>query len=144
MLYSFDGLATAASTSKASWSWANPVFYNPYTSRGGYYNVFKVVAPTSGDFTFSSESFVSTMGFLYLPTFTDTSPEEHLVTYGYPSGTNQQFGFTYYLESGTSYYLLVTTYRFLEIGQYKVSVTGAVKANVRRMTGNDQIRENSE
>lgn len=124
---------TVETTINASWTWANPVFkaYNGYSS---YYDVFTIVASTANQYTFSSRSAVGTYGYLYLPSFNKSLPEQNLINYGQSWETNGQFQFTNYLDSGVTYYLVVATSRYLDIGKYQLVITGTNRVTLKRIT----------
>ena len=124
---------------KASFTWANPSFQNPYNGYTSYYDVFKIVASVADNYRFFSTSSISTVGFLNYPSFNTSSPQQNIVVYGYPSGTTRQFDFTYYLQSGKPYYLVLTTNGYFQFAQPQVNITGSSKLTIRRTTGNNEI-----
>lgn len=107
---------TIKSTFNASWTWANPIFKSDHGSYEYYYDVFEIVASTSGDYDFTSKAAVANVGYLYLPIFNPSSPDKNIVGYDDWGGADGTFEFTHYLEAGIRYYLVATTYEFLEIG----------------------------
>ena len=89
-----------------------------------YYQALRVTTPTSGTYTFTSESWMDTYGYLYQDSFDPAYPSQNLMTYNDDSGGNRQFLLTAYLSYGSTYTLIITTAGRSLVGSFSIRVSG--------------------
>ncbi|CAM4981811.1 unnamed protein product [Rotaria socialis] len=90
-----------------------------------YYQAIQIQVKTSGTYTFTSDSYLDTIGYLYENSFDLTNLEENLMVQDDNSGgSNLQFRFETTLEAERTYILVVTTNVYGRTGRFSVSAHG--------------------
>jgi len=102
--------------------------------RGGngsyYYEVFEVTVALDGDYIFTSNSSIRTVGLLYKENFFPNLTSLNLYRGGISNGENGQFQFTTYVQSNKRYILVATTNLPLTTGTYTLLVSGLARVNL--------------
>ncbi|CAF4317101.1 unnamed protein product [Rotaria sp. Silwood2] len=128
---------TISSSYSSSLSTSSGIFQRVYgdSEYFYYYQAIQVTVPTSGTYTFTSDSDLDTMGYFYDPSFDPSVPTENLVTDDDDGGDiHAQFLIEAFLEAGRTYILVVTTHGESLTGSFSVSASGPASANFLSIT----------
>jgi hypothetical protein len=102
-----------------------PVFSRPDVARKDYtYQAVQAYASSSGNYTFTSYSYIDPVAYLYDTSFDPLNPSTNLITYDDNSGINTEFLINAALQSGRKYILVVTTAKLSTEGNVWVSIRG--------------------
>jgi hypothetical protein len=99
-----------------------------------YFQAIQVTVPTSGTYTFTSNSELDTMGYFYYTSFDPSVPTENLISDNDDDGDDYQFSIQAFLEAGHTYILVVTTHGESETGSFSVSASGPDTVNLLSIT----------
>jgi hypothetical protein len=83
-----------------------------------------VTVPTSGTYTFTSDSSLDTYGCLYSYSFDPSDPSRNLITSDDDGGVGNQFQISRALQYGQTYVLVVTTFNNREAGSFSIRAMG--------------------
>jgi hypothetical protein len=123
---------------------SNPVFYRPDGDREGYYyyDAIEVTVPTSGNYYFTSSTYMDTVGYLY-NSFNPSDPATNMIISDDNSGIDTQFRLGALLEIGRTYVLVITTSRASVTGYFWVSAIGPASANLKSIASSTGITANN-
>ncbi|CAF1075071.1 unnamed protein product [Rotaria sordida] len=133
-------LSTAPSVSSSyagTLSSSSPVFIQPYSffDDYSYFQAIQVTISTAGMYTFTSDSNIDTVGYIYGTSFDPSNPLVNLITDDDDSGdSDYQFSIDVNLQSGRTYILVVTTHGEYVRGDYSISVTGPASVGLMSIT----------
>ncbi|UJR07947.1 hypothetical protein I4U23_012226 [Adineta vaga] len=130
-MFSYDSttVATLSSTISPTYygslSSISPVFIPPSLTSGyRYYQVIRISVYTTGRYRFESASSIDTYGMFYYNNIDPSYPSTNLIKEDDDGNGNQQFRIVVDLQYGSTYYLLVTTYRSMETGTFRINAFG--------------------
>lgn len=102
-----------------------------YSDEYYYYTAFQITVSTSGTYSFTTDSDLDTVGYLYDSSFDPSDPTANLITDDDDNGDiHLQFLVEAFLHAEHNYVLVVTTHGETQVGQFLVSATGPDFANV--------------
>src|SRR5690242_19619145 len=104
------------------------------TSMSKYcYEMFEISVVVASNYSFSTESNVSTYSYIYNNTFHPDNPSLNLLTVDGNGSGNGQFKLTVFLRPWTSYILVVTTFSPNATGRFSIVVSGPTTVALRHI-----------
>ncbi len=99
-----------------------------------YYAAYQVIASSTGEYRFRSNSSVDTCAYLYYLSFIPTNPSLNLLLFDDDSAGNGQFQFITTLEKNVIYVLVFTTFNALVKAPYTLIASGPSSVSLTRMS----------
>lgn len=103
----------------------SPVFTRPNVlNRLSYYQAYQFTVPTSGNYTFLTNSSIDTYGVLYNNPMDPSNSSDNMIAFNDDGAGAAQFKITVTLHAGNMYVLVVTTFGDHITGAYQLITSG--------------------
>ncbi|CAF1956177.1 unnamed protein product [Rotaria magnacalcarata] len=114
----------------------SPFFTRPEVAVGRqyFYQAIEVTIPTTGDYSFKSDSPIDVIGYFYQIYFDPSNPTANLITKDDDSGSSLQFLIRVFLQVGRRYFLVVSTHAESNTGSFSIRVGGPAVAVLTSFT----------
>jgi len=113
----------------------SPIYRRPTGATGGdyYYQAIVVTVSRGGNYSFTSSSYLDTLGYFYDTSFDPYNPSVNLVTSDDNSGIETQFRIEATLQPGRTYILVVTTSQVALTGVFWITARGPASISLTLM-----------
>ncbi|CAF3224322.1 unnamed protein product [Rotaria socialis] len=135
-------ITTRATTTPLPSSYASslssnsPFFTRPEATAGRryFYQAIEVTIPTTGTYSFKSDSAIDVIGYFYQIYFDPSNPTINLITKEDDNGGSLQFLIQLFLQAGRRYFLVVSTHAESNTGSFSIRVGGPAIAVLASFT----------